>query len=524
MLTAMIVDDEVLSIRMLESIIDWQRLGIEVIATAADGRQAYQLFVEKRPQIIITDIRMPGVDGLEFMKRVKELEPGVEIVLISAYADFSYVQKAIALGGANYLLKPVDELELEKTLQQICDKINSRRNTEKIVQDTRRQKSVRSLYQYMRTGSGQAAAERSALALELDLARYALMGFVLNESTMNAYTENCQQLEAQLPYLQLRLAEHLNEWGKNLLFEFEDGCWVALLLGPGWALADCAFSMTAVFERELNMEVHTCFTEPAAGLLQLPQQFDLLQKLNRYSFFIGEDSVLGYGYNCVKTDFDRLALLDLRKTLETAVTQNDDAAACKALDEGLAMVSCMSPDELHYLYEFCYGGVQTVRDKLQRENRADKLENGLARVGLADMERCATLDELRAATVQVLELIADGPARGKEYSALVEAGVRYLHANFNRNLSLDEICGTLGVSKNYFCYLFKKETGENLWAYLTQIRIRRARELLEQTTDKTYSIAYQVGYDNPSYFSKLFKKSTGEAPGDYRQTHRPGGR
>ncbi|MCQ5089892.1 AraC family transcriptional regulator [Ruthenibacterium lactatiformans] len=93
----------------------------------------------------------------------------------------------------------------------------------------------------------------------------------------------------------------------------------------------------------------------------------------------------------------------------------------------------------------------------------------------------------------------------------------YLQENYDRNLSLEEICSALGVSRNYFCYLFKKETGQNLWAYLTDNRLAKAKELLRTTQDKTYAIAYQVGYDNPSYFSKLFKKGTGMTPNEYRK-------
>ncbi|MBQ4901275.1 helix-turn-helix transcriptional regulator [Paenibacillus sp. Marseille-P2973] len=88
--------------------------------------------------------------------------------------------------------------------------------------------------------------------------------------------------------------------------------------------------------------------------------------------------------------------------------------------------------------------------------------------------------------------------------------------NYDRNLSLEEICTELSVSKNYFSYLFKRETGWNLWAYLTEIRLNKSKELLRTTDCKSYEIAYMVGYDNPSYFSKLFKKNTGMTPNEYR--------
>ena len=133
------------------------------------------------------------------------------------------------------------------------------------------------------------------------------------------------------------------------------------------------------------------------------------------------------------------------------------------------------------------------------------------------VRNCATLDELRRFMEEVLEVLPGEEPAEHVYSQLVQDGMAYLQENYDRNLSLEEICGALGVSRNYFCYLFKKETGQNLWAYLTDNRLAKAKELLRTTQDKTYAIAYQVGYDNPSYFSKLFKKGTGMTPNEYRK-------
>ena len=109
MLRAILVDDEDLSVRMLESIVDWRRYGVEITATARSGKDALRLFSELRPELMVTDIRMPGMDGIELLRCVKEMEPRTEFILVSAYADFEYAKEAIALGSAYYLLKPVDE-------------------------------------------------------------------------------------------------------------------------------------------------------------------------------------------------------------------------------------------------------------------------------------------------------------------------------------------------------------------------------------------------------------------------------
>ena len=512
MLSAMLVDDEILSLRMLESIIDWHRFGIELVAMAQDGNSAWQLFLKHRPNLILTDIRMPGMDGLTFLRRVKELEPGTEIILVSAYADFEYAKEAISLGGANYLLKPVDEYELEQTLRRLCDKINLHQSNERLLKDSRRQKEIRALYNYMRWGKGAEMAQQSAAVLRLEFSSYALFSVALSESTMDAYTENQLQLSTQLPYIQGRFTQALEGWGTPQLFDFEGGGWTVILTNPKKQLAGCAEALLGVLG-ELGLEGHVCFTETASQIQSQPSQFALLTNLHRYNFFLGEDPILGYGYNCAKQDFDRMSLLDLGKTLSAAAEQGNQDRVREAFQEGFRLAGEIGPNELHLLYEFCYNGLRAVREGLRSAGIADK---GVA-ADLRDVEKCATLEELQELAFRTVDLLGGATTQEKRYSDMVSSGISYLQANYNRNLTLDEICAQLSVSKSYFCYIFKKETETNIWAYLTELRLKRAAELLSNTEEKTYTIAYQVGYDNPSYFSKLFKKSTGKTPNEFRQ-------
>ena len=143
----------------------------------------------------------------------------------------------------------------------------------------------------MRTGTGKTNAQKSAGRLGLDLENYALMGFMLNESSMNDYIENSLQLDTQLPYLQTRLEERLRGWCNCLLFDFFDASWCAVILRAKAPLADGAKEMAGFFDRELHMEIHVCFTEFDRGLETLPAAFRTLQQLHQYSFFLGEESV-----------------------------------------------------------------------------------------------------------------------------------------------------------------------------------------------------------------------------------------
>jgi two-component system response regulator YesN len=134
----------------------------------------------------------------------------------------------------------------------------------------------------------------------------------------------------------------------------------------------------------------------------------------------------------------------------------------------------------------------------------------------------ASIGSLKELKGMMLEIIASIPDLLKNqivraYKKPVEEGRRLIEEKYNQNLSLEEICAKIAISKNYFCYLFKRETGMSIWNYLTVVRLQHAKQLLENTDMRSYEIAFQVGYDNPSYFSKLFKKYELLTPNEYRE-------
>lgn len=519
MLTAMIVDDEMLSIKMMENILDWQSLGIRIAGTARNGQEALNLFYQEPPNIIITDIKMPNLNGLEFIKKAKVTSPETEFILISAYADFDYVKKAIELGCSNYILKPVDELELEQTLKKITTKISDKQAAEKSAEKSRIEHDKQLMYRYMSTGLNALAAVKSAGRLGLNYDTFTLFSFTLTDQSMNDYIENAQQLDAQMAFIMERMTAVLGQYGHCTLFDYKEYAWTAILGDcKVEQLPKCAESMIAFFNEEVHMDIHVCFSAQSSRLEELPQLYRRLSHLNRYSAYIGDEPILGYGYNCLETRFQQVDLLGYRKQLTDVLSQNDAETAAHIIEEVLLLSSKADPESLHLFIDFYYTAFCAIREKLIEENKLPEEHRDILQLSYKDLSDISTADEMSRFMNRMLHLLSDGElqAPASRCSALVESGIRYLHDHYDRNLSLEEICTELAVSKNYFSYLFKRETGRNLWAYLTDIRLNKSKELLRTTDYKSYEIAYMVGYDNPSYFSKLFKKSTGQTPNEYR--------
>jgi len=409
MLKAILVDDEQLSIHMMENLIEWDRYGVRIVATAADGLEALEKFREHVPNIVITDIKMPNLDGIEFIRRVREISVDAEIIFISAYADFSYVKEAIALGCSNYLLKPVDEMELEKTLQKITQKISEKSISRKLALKSETQKKKKILRDYLRSNANPTLGRKFFAEFCPEGAPFLLMSITQHHETIEAYTGASSLAGEQIVYQQERIEKIAGERAACLALEDEENTWLlALRTGSQEDAMAIAQALQRFLQGEGKTKVRICFSRSATKTQELPALYAQVKRYEKYGQHLGDVGILGSGY---------------------------------------------------------------------RNNE-------------------------------------------EQYSQLVREGIDFLAARYDQNLSLDEICRHLSISKNYFSYLFKRDTGVSLWAYLTGIRMRRAKALLRDTNLKSLEIAYQIGYDNPSYFSKLFKKQNGQTPNEYRLSAR----
>lgn len=518
MRNALIVDDEILSIRMLSQIINWEKHGIRIAAAAEDGAEALEQFEKHCPDIILTDIRMPRMDGLEFIGKVKKIRPETEFILISGYADFSYIKKAMEMGCSNYILKPVDEEELEAAVQSLLDKMDKNERQEEILEENQRLKVRRQLSLSMRTGSRQAESPRLMEQIPKGLSEYRLAGILIEENSMNDHVDHASRLSVGM---ENRLEEYLNRERPCLLLDYEEGCWTVMVSeGTEGSPAEWAEKVRTYFQEEFRLHVRICFTQLNKGIDDLQAAFLRLSNLERFSFYAGENPVLGYGYNCEENEFDQLDILDRTKVIDQALAGRDITSAKKILGEVLELSLHLNPASLPLIYEFCYNVVCGIRDQFTREERLEKMSHPVMKLNYLDVSNISTAGELGRFMDDVLDCLAgDKTENSPVYGRMVQEGILYLEQHFDSNISLDCMCAVLSVSKNYFCYLFKRETGENIWSYLTQIRLKRSKELLVTTDSKSYEIAYMVGYDNPSYFSRLFKKCTGQTPNEYRARH-----
>lgn len=437
----LLVDDEIFTIRMLQSLIHWKELGLEITGCAQDGQEAYEKTVRENPDIIISDIRMPGMSGLELLKKVKQYNGGIRVILMSAYADFSYVQEGMKSGCCDYILKPVDEGELETSLRKVVLEIQGQKEQEKVISKSVEQLDKIRLYQYMKTGHGKNKLKKPGQPYPVKFQRYSVFLMQIDPDTIDEYNASRNIEMGEEGYVTRILEQILSLRTRNfMVFDYEEGCWTILLEElEGAKREETAEILIENMRADMGIQMNICFSSVGRGMEELPSLFEEVKNLSKYRFYVGEEAILGCGYNCKKEE----------------------------------------------IQELCEIG--TEKDKADRSGNQ---ESGL-----------------------LSEQVAS-------YSTPVRESLALIEERYNENLSLEEICEKIAVSKTYFCYLFKRETGMSLWNYLTFVRLNHARELLETTELKNYEIAFQVGYENPSYFSRLFKKYEGVTPNEYRAAKR----
>ncbi len=517
MVRVLLVDDEIFTIRMLQNIISWAELGMQVIGYAQSGTEAYEKTVKEKPDIIISDICMPGMDGLEFIKAVRNFDDSIKTILMSAYADFSYVKEGMKLGCSDYILKPIDEAELEQVLQKVIQEIRGKKEQDKALQRSEERLDQMNLYQYMRTGYRKNHVLKSKRFSGMQ--KYCVFMIQLSNATIEEYDNSSNIQMDHEKYITSILEKLMLSFQREFrILDYDEGCWIVILdMTEGLRREDIAVDIDACMVKETGLRVKISFSSTGSSIDELPALYDEVCNLSRYSFYMGDTNILGYGYNCNKEELDKVRNIDIIRDLEQAIKNGNKENALSILNEAIDSSLKGNPDVLGSIYDLCYQTATLVRKYLPED---EKEQNELLTLTYENISEIQSLKALRCRMADILEKLPDAgdPTQTAAYSKPVKESIKLIEKNYDRNLSLEEICREVAVSKNYFSYLFKRETGMNLWNYLTIIRLQHAKQLLEETDLKSYEIAFKVGYDNPSYFSKIFRKYENMTPNEYRES------
>ncbi len=532
MLRVFLVEDESIIRETLRDTVPWAQYGYTFAGEAGDGEMALPLIRQTKPDVLITDIRMPFMDGLALSELVSREFPEMKIVIISGYDDFEYARQAIHIGVDRYLLKPITKKALLDVLAELREKIESERaNRSYLVQFHREaeeyEQYTRRVF-FERIVAGQLSVQEiyeSAAKLDIDLRAqcYTIAFFsVLPAPSGPAYSE---------PGARLRdaLLEHFLKYPEYILLRWNLTTYAVLLKGDAARMEALSRRCVETVRTQYasyapGQSWYVAVGRPTQRLSTLPACFEEVSRLWAYRYILPRQHVLtsdtvsfltGTGSDC---QLDHLDAGKVDPAILTGVMQSASAQEVPSFaDEYIRSV-----EEALGSKPFCQYLMLSARFTAARFAASLGVSQQEVLAPLTCLElvgRNATAADLKgylsAILLRVIEL--RDQASSSQYRRLLKQAVAYIGGHFTEeSLSLNQVAQEVNISANYLSAVFSQEMGATFTEYVTGKRMELAKELLRTTDKRSGEVAAAVGYRDPHYFSFLFKKTQGCTPRDYR--------
>lgn len=531
-----LVEDEMVIRRGIKNSIDWEKEGYIFCGEASDGELAYPMIIKEKPDILITDIRMPFMDGLELCKLVKKELPNIKILILSGYDEFDYAKEAIRLGVTEYLLKPISSGKLLEALNGVSESIRRekedkdlvRKYMEEMRENTEHEKQK--FFEQMIAGNlSMADALETGEKYEMNLSAR-MYNLLLFRFTLGEENRKSGELLGEAEYAIEKLTERL-----EYVFEFQRGV-------EGWAFLLMADNEEQMSERvkELSKDLEEIMKnystiayfggigQPVARLRELEESFREAERALAARFTMELNQIISVEDIRMAQNVDTLDDIEITSFGEIEKTRTMlekflNNGAEDEIDEFVDVyINELSEENLksvlmrQYIIMDAYIVMMSFCEKFEgiegeMQAQSEELKNS--------MKTIQTLEEIKNYIRMLLKKIIGvrDTISGRRYSDIIEIAKDQIRKTYmSDEISLNTIAAEIGMSPSYFSSIFSKEMGKTFVEYLTEIRMDRAKELLMCSSMKTSEIGYEVGYKDPHYFSYIFKKTQNCTPKEFR--------
>jgi two-component system response regulator YesN len=539
MLKVFLVEDEIVVREGIKNTINWSEHGFIFCGEASDGELAYPLIQKLKPDIVITDIRMPFMDGLELSRLLKKELPWIRIIILSGYGEFEYAKEAINIGITEYLLKPISGADLIKSLLIVRDNINKEKeekaNLEKFKREMKEYEidEKRRLFNEMVSNSHPLSyilEKGKELNLELSAIYYNIMLFRINMNTLS---------KEIILSLQQQLDSMFDDKRDVIRFDYSiEG--IALLLKA--SSKDEILDIQNKYINQIKQILAPYDTVsyfggigmPVNRLGELPNSFHEASRAFAYRYIWDCNEILDYvviadesALTMESINFEKVNTVQLDKNkVENFLKSGEKEDINYFVEEYLKSFSYDGRNSILYrqyilmdmyfvvsgfMEELGYGvGVieEPFKDYIQMNVQISTFENSKKYIEKIFHQAIALRDEIAT----------------KHYNAIINKAKEYIKENYtSEEISLNQVAQSVYISPSHFSALFSQKTGQTFVKYLTDLRMNKAKELLKCTDMRTSDIGYMIGYRDPHYFSYIFKKTQNVTPKQYRLNNRSEG-
>lgn len=543
MLKVLIVDDEPLMVDVLKSIVNWEELGFAIAGEAYNGEEALKVINSKHVDVVLTDLKMPVMNGLDLIRNACVAFPDIKFVVVSAYDDFSMVSTAFKLGVQEYILK--DEMtsrQIVNVFKSVQAKIrqeeeNKKQAEKRIVLEQEAYLNTQRLKNYIdqnqgvikekilsetiwgESKPGETRYELSGLRFRPDSRRKCILNICIDDYMRlenQVWEGNSELLNFKIMSI---LEEILEKQGIGDVFRKANGQYVIILCFNNILSESCIREKIHIIGNdaarclETGLHVHiTCGASETAGEgKNLQKQYNQAYIAGRYSFIKGKDRIIHYdslpkgSINFASVISEKISRLkELFANMEHEDSQELVQKLC--LEDSRVLPGNVS--DARELYEKYY---LYISDFIEQKQMDDTIREGMKRFANY-LKEYGSLKEMNEWLAGTLNFLAAAVGEGNQ---LINRAKKYIHRHYKDNISLSDVADELGVNSSYLSRTFAAEAGCSLMDYIAKVRMEVAVNYMKNTDLKIYEIADKVGYMNAEHFSRMFKKVLGKSPREF---------
>jgi len=529
----MIVDDEYLIRIGIKSTISWEDNGFLIVGDASNGEEALKLYHELLPDIVITDIKMPKMDGLELMKCLKAINSEVKIVILSSHNDFVFAKKALTLGASDYILKATMEpSEILNTLmgikKQILNKQKEVHNINLLRNDLEQHKQLikHKVFSEFLKGKLEPRIDNLAYLRGLDI-NFPYSDFVVICARIDEFEEHYRKQDPLTRRL-LRdsilniFQSKMKDANRGAVEEITDGVFVCVLSidQVKYSCEDAGVLYSAAVQEAVkaytSVTISISISDGIHDFNNLLEGVEETLSFLRYKIFFGRNSLM-----------PRMKIVQHSQEINSPISCEEEKIRYFLLDGQCEQVEILVESVFKKVYEETCSFIllnYICTQFISILNRIS-IEVGFSR----ELEKTYFAVEEPLGLESVIEierwfqnqfkLLSQSInfKKGNCGSGLIREAMKYIRNEYMNNITLGDVAEHVNISRIYFSQLFKQETGEKYIDFLIKVRIEKAKEYLSFYDLKTYEVAEKVGFQDSGYFAKMFKKCVGKTPSEFQK-------
>ena len=532
MINMLIVDDEIIVRRGIKTAIEWSSYGICIVGEAKNGKEALEKALELQPHIVVTDVRMPIMDGLEFARNLKEALPNTKIVILSGYDDFEYAKQAIRINVDEYVLKPFGSEELLNLILKLKNKILQEQHhhenalrTQSLIEENRlllQSKLILSLLK--ESYDDYTYIQKKAELVQLDISGPMYQVIIIDIDDQYIIMEDLPAKDSEaLKKSVLNIASSVIQKHFQCAFCISEfNYFVGLINTKNNAtmhIIDVCQQIKEQIQQNLKITVTLCIGNAYAHIKDIPLSYSEALTALRQKIYQGKNAIIHIKQvNVTDQKTTVSSLITPEKDLLTALQKADYPQIQEIIAKMLENLAGNYATEAQ-IKNYCARILLLSTNALEVMGINIRRDMGSELNVYAHLKNYETVDDISHWMEHLFFKFIESidHYKNQKYKQIVHVAIEYISEHYTENITLKTLSEVVYVTPNYLSKVFKEETGQNFIEWLNNFRIEKAKELLKDVRYKTYEIAEKVGYSDYKHFSYNFKRYTGKSPRSYRK-------